>query len=95
MGSVSRTTKAEEDLVEIWLYIADDNPDAADKVLDEIDNACQLLARSPQCGRLRKELAPKLRSFPTGNYVIFYRPQDDGIEVIRVLHGARDLPGLF
>jgi len=43
----------------------------------------------------RPELALAVRSFPVGNYVIFYRPHGDGIVVIPVLHGARDLPGMF
>jgi toxin ParE1/3/4 len=43
----------------------------------------------------REEFAPNLRSAHVGKYTIFYRPEDEGIEVIRVLHGARDLPKLF
>jgi toxin ParE1/3/4 len=54
-----------------------------------------LLAGQPLLGRLRPELAPNLRSFPVDNHVIFYRPIDHGIEVARVLHGARDIDALF
>ena len=54
-----------------------------------------LVAGQPLLGRLCPELAPNLRSFPVGNYVIFYRPIDNGIEVARVLHGARDIDSLF
>lgn len=46
-------------------------------------------------GRKRDELVPNLRSFPVGNYLIFYRPINQGIEVLRVLHGARDIPSIF
>jgi toxin ParE1/3/4 len=46
-------------------------------------------------GRLRPELVPKLRSFPVGEYVVFYRSIRDGIEVVRVLNGARDIGRLF
>ena len=46
-------------------------------------------------GRNRPDLAPELRSFPVDNYIIFYRPISEGIQVIRVLHGARDIPPLF
>jgi toxin ParE1/3/4 len=46
-------------------------------------------------GREREELSARLRSFAVGNYVIFYRPAKDGIEVVRILHGARDFPPLF
>ena len=95
MAAVLRTRQAEEDLLEIWDYIAADNPAAADGLLDEIDAACATLAENPNAGRLREELALALRSLPVGNYVIFYRPQADGIVLIRVLHGARDLPELL
>ncbi len=69
--------------------------DAADRVLNNIDQKCQALAESPGIGRRREELAPDLRSLPVGNHVIFYRVRDDGIEVIRVLHGARDIDAIF
>jgi len=90
-----RTDQAREDLIGIWSYIADDDPDAADRFLDEIDEVCGTLAGAPRAGRVREELSGDLRSLPVGNYVIFYRPHGDGIVVIPVLHGARDLPGMF
>jgi len=46
-------------------------------------------------GRVRDELAPSLRSFPVGRYVIFYRLIKNGIEITRILHGARDLKSAF
>ena len=49
----------------------------------------------PDMGRLREDLSAGLRSFSVGNYVIFYRPMKGGIEIARVLHGARDFPPLF
>ena len=63
--------------------------------LDTISERCHMLARHPEIGRLRPELAPDLRSFAVRNYIIFYRPIDDGIEVARVLRGSRDLDSLF
>jgi toxin ParE1/3/4 len=91
LPQVTKTVRAEQDLDEIWFYIALDNVAAADNLLDDVDSSCQLLAMQPKAGRLRPELAPELRSFPVGRHVVFYRPQDDGIEVVRVLHGARDI----
>lgn len=82
---------AEQDLDEIWFYIAQDNVDAADRTLDLLRDKGLILAKSPMIGRARTELAPSLRSFPVGNYLIFYRPIESGIEVIRVLHGSQDL----
>jgi len=95
MPVVHRTSLAHGDLVEIAMTIAEDNPPAADRWLDAVDSRCKLLAQMPGLGRLRPDLAPELRSFVVGNHVIFYRETHDGIEVIRVLHGARDLPSLF
>ena len=46
-------------------------------------------------GRSRKDLRPDLFSFPVGKHVLFYRPQPAGIVLVRVIHGARDLPALF
>jgi toxin ParE1/3/4 len=46
-------------------------------------------------GRRRPELAPGIHGFPVGRYVVFYRPSSNGIEIVRVLHGARDLEQQF
>jgi toxin ParE1/3/4 len=54
-----------------------------------------MLVSNPGMGRKRDSLALNLRSFPVGNYLIFYRPINQGIEVIRILHGARDILSLF
>ena len=54
-----------------------------------------LLAENPEMGRTRNDLETNLRSFPVGNYVIFYEVIVGGIEVLRVLHGARDIPDIF
>jgi len=50
-----------------------------------------MLAANPLAGRTRDDLAPKIRSFPVGNYIIFYLPLSDGVEVVRVLHGRQDI----
>ena len=83
------------DLDDIWLYIARDNPEAANKFIRSLVSRFPMLAFTPEIGRERKELSPHLRSFAIGNYVIFYRPMRNGVEIARVLHGARDLPPLF
>ena len=89
------TELAELDLTKIWLFIARDNPEAADRFIDKLRAQCGRLASSPNLGRPRENFAPGLRSYRIGNYFIFYFPTDSGIEVARVLHGARDLPRLF
>ncbi|MSP43293.1 MAG: type II toxin-antitoxin system RelE/ParE family toxin [Alphaproteobacteria bacterium] len=95
MPRVQKTVRAENDLEELWLYIASDNLQAADWVLDDIEAQCCLIATQPGMGRLRPELAPNLRSFPVGRYIILYQTLPDGIEIVRVLHSARDLDVLL
>lgn len=90
-NKIRRSPLARLDLIEIWTYIAQDNSDAADGLLDRFENAMQRLAERPLIGRKRPELGETLRSFPVGNYVIFYLPYDEGIEIIRVLSGYRDI----
>lgn len=87
--------RAQDDITEIWGYIADDSELQADAFVDRLDAKFQLLARQPRLGRAREELAPGLRSFPLGRYVIFYESVLDGIAVVRVLHSARDLDAQF
>ncbi len=87
--------EARSDLDSIWDYIADDNIPAADGLLHKVHEKLRLLAEAPGVGRPRDELAPGLRSLPVGNYLLFYRVIREGIEVVRVLHGARNLPPLF
>jgi toxin ParE1/3/4 len=75
----------------IWTFIADDNARAADALIDRIDRVADMLADTPLAGRARPELGPKLRSYPVGNYIIFYVPVPDGIEIVRVMNGRQDI----
>jgi toxin ParE1/3/4 len=79
------------DLDSIWDFIANENVTAADRVLDRIGEVLDMLIRNPLAGRQRQELTPGLRSFPAGNYIVFYLPLDDGIEVVRILSGFLDI----
>ena len=71
MATVIKTDTAADDLLEIWLFIADDSIRSADKWIDTLNKTCKQLAANPHLGRLRKELAADLRSFPVENYVLF------------------------
>jgi len=95
MPRVLKRPLAEADLEEIWLYVARDDVTQADRLLDLIEDRCRSLARFPYMGTSRDELAPSLRSFSHGNYLIFYLPAGDGIEIVRVLQGMRDVEALF
>ena len=86
MATVHRSSRAENDLMEIWGHIAKDDPLAADRQLDWIDAACTMLAENPQAGPRREDLARGLRFYPVGNYLIFYKVGEDGITPARVLH---------
>ncbi|MBD2088320.1 type II toxin-antitoxin system RelE/ParE family toxin [Microcoleus sp. FACHB-1515] len=95
MAIIVKRPRAELDLLDIWDYIADDSFDRADEFLDRIEGTLQTLAQNPGIGRRREELLPRLQSFPIGNYVVFYQAIEDGIDVIRVLHGSRDIEAIF
>lgn len=92
---VQKRTAAERDLEAIWRYIAHNNPAAADATLDRIEAKLAMLSEHPLVGTPRPDLRPDLRSFTIGNYTCFYLPATDGIILIRVLHGARDIATVF
>ena len=79
----------------ISLRFGGTSPKVADAFLEKIMKQCQQLAQFPRMGRERENLAPKLRSFPVAKFVIFYRPADDTVEIIRVLYAARDIESVF
>jgi len=95
MASFRLTPAAIDDLDAIWLYIYNDNPSAADAVEAEIKSACALLAQKPLVGHTRRDLTKlpvrfwTLPKYP--NYLIVYRPESRPLEIVRVLHGMRDL----
>lgn len=91
MANVSRRPQVEADLDEIWQFIATDNLNAADHLVDRLTDAFGLLGRNPYSGRARPELGVDMRSFPVGRYVIFYTISAGRVEIRRVLHGARDI----
>jgi toxin ParE1/3/4 len=95
MSQYKLTKAADSDLMEIWLFIAQDDIDTADRITGTIIDKFALLAKHPKMGRERPELAPSLRSFVEGKYTIFYRLTLDTIEIVRVLHGTRDIEGIF
>jgi len=89
--SILRSPLARHDLLEIWTFIAADNPAAADRLLDRFNKALSTLARKPLMARARPELEVDLRSFSVGNYVFFFRPLADGILVVRILGRHLDI----
>lgn len=91
MGYLFRlSTLSQSDLRDIWDFISSDSMQAADRVLDRLIDCFQMLAQFPGAGRRRPEWGAGVRSYPLFNLLIVYRATDSGIEVIRVVHGARD-----
>ena len=88
---VIRTRLAEQDLIEVWRHIARDDLKAADRLLDELERRTKLLSWYPEIGRKRPDIALDLRYIPSGNYLILYRVVEDYVEVVRYVHGRRDL----
>ena len=101
MGKFVLAPCVEGELWDIWCFIAEDNPDAATRVVDAAGATFKMLATTPSLGVARRFRNPRLRDvrfFPVSdfeNYLIFYRPNSEGIEVLHVFHGARDLERLF
>lgn len=95
MSLLQVSPQAEQDLLDIWLYIAEDSPVNADRFLDRIESTALRLAEFSDIGINRPELACDLKSFPLDRYVLYYRDNAEGIELVRVLQGSRDINHLF
>jgi toxin ParE1/3/4 len=95
MARITRRPLAAADVLDIWDHIAKDSIGQADQWVDKLDETFKLVATQPLMGRAREELAAGLRSLPFGRYVIFYEPTEHGIDVVRILHSARDIDALF
>lgn len=101
MPSVVKRPEAEDDLLEIFVFIGRKSVRAANRFLRAADQAMEQLAEMPALGgkcessntvlsQLRVRTIPRFR-----NYLILYRPLPDGVEIVRVVFGGRDLESLF
>lgn len=81
--------QADADIEAIAYHIAQDNPRAAWRWWDSILEKCQRIGEMPHIGIARPEIRRELRTLPFGNYIIAYREIEDGVEIVRVIHGAR------
>jgi toxin ParE1/3/4 len=95
MPKVLRSFPAREDLKQIWLYIAKRNPSAADRLIDKFERTLYSLARNPLIGESADCYREGLRRFTVGNYVLYFERLNDGVRLVRVLHGARKVDDLF
>jgi toxin ParE1/3/4 len=94
MACVQKSSRADADLMEIVDYIAVDSLHAAIRWSNDIDRTFQLLARNPLMGEDVSSLQPGTRRQVFGKHLIFYRPTQDGVVIVRVLHGARKIENL-
>jgi antitoxin ParD1/3/4/toxin ParE1/3/4 len=90
------TPRAKQDVNDIWDYIANDNIEAADRVIDALDNAMIKLAKNPGMGHRRDELTDKRHRFLlVYSYLIVYRHETKPLQIVRILHAARDVQSIL
>lgn len=101
MTSIQKRPQVIRDLIELATYIAEDNMDASDRFLVAAEETFKQLAQTPKMGKrcqfshsnlidVRQQAIKGFR-----RYLIFYRLIDSGVEILRVIHGARDIEDIF
>ncbi len=97
MKRIRVSRHAERDLDSIWAFVAADSNsfDVADRVIDSITANFALVARQPHAGRRREDIDPGVRSFASGNYLIYYCESKSHLVISRILHGKRDQRGAW
>ena len=89
---IAWSSGAEDDLQRIWNYLAREaSIEIANRQIEKIRQLSRLLSEQPRIGRLRNSLLPGIRSVVTPPYVLFYRLSDDAVQIVRVVHGRRDI----
>jgi len=83
----------DQDLIEIWTSIAINNREAADRALDAVERRWQQLSEHPLSGPERNDIEPGIQHLVSGTYLALYRVTNEGVEILRVIHGHRDLAG--
>ena len=90
MKRLRRLPAAVADVDDIWFYIAQDNPAAAQRVIERIADATARLEDFPASGSPRPDIHPAARSIPVGPYIVYYRIGNETVDIVRVMHAARD-----
>jgi len=95
-GSAPRySAAAERDLLDIHAYIARHSPAGATRLLRRIDATCRLLAEQPGLGARRDHIREGMRLWTVGVYLILYQSRGVNVEIVRIVHGRRDLNRIF
>lgn len=82
---------ARRDLMEIFVYWAERaSIGVADRIIERITARFKLLAEHPMAGKSAGHIAAKVRCFPVGKYLIYYRKTRQSLEILHILHSARN-----
>ena len=92
---IRRLPRAIRDVDEIWQWIAAEDLGAAERWTARIVEATERLTDFPESGAPRPELGGRARSIVVGRYLVLYRVGPDSVDILRVVHGARELTGLL
>ena len=101
MGNVYKHPQVIHDLIDLATYIANNNMDVSDKFLAAAEETFKQLAQTPEIGRMREFDNPNLADIRQQaikgfrNYLVFYRTRDADVEILRVLHGRRDIDAVL
>jgi len=95
MANVRRSPQAEADLEAIFDYLEKNASALTQRYADAFEEKARLLANFPEMGRPRPEIGPAFRSTLVDPYVIFYRVEGDEVQILRILHGKRDLRSIM
>lgn len=94
MGLVHHTRQANQDLLDIWLWVARDSIAIADGIIDRIERRTAKLAKHPEIGIARPEIGQDARGLVIERWLVLYRLTEGGVEIVRIVDGARDLQRL-
>lgn len=97
MDSYTIADSAARDLAEVWNYLAEQSgsEEIADHFIDALLASFDTLAAMPEMGQTRSYLPPEVLAFPHDSYIIFYVKTTEGVAIVQVLHGGRDLLSFF
>ena len=95
MAHVRYSRKAKADLLDLWLWLAEDSLHIADQKIAEIERRASTLKEHPELGVARPEIGPRARSLVIERWLVLYIIDGDGVLIMRVVDGARDLRKLF
>jgi toxin ParE1/3/4 len=91
--AIRYTTRGRRDLIDIWLEVSEVNPAVVDELYNRLEARVEILRRFPQSGPARPDIAPNARALIELPYLILYRIIPSGVQIVRVLHGARHIDG--